>query len=124
MEKRSFKIPPALRALFAPFVGSALRRAKGRRQWSNHLPDDHPVAVELRARAQAKRERKALKRITDHRASCKHARCTVAFDRAAAAGLSAARVRKRWPRWDGPCPDCGLRMLKYASSDHFFYGDW
>lgn len=56
---------------------------------------------------------------------CNHPRTPVpAFDEVAARGLSAEEVRRRWPRGEGPCPDCGVPMITYASGAHFAYGDW
>lgn len=34
-------------------------------------------------------------------------------------------IRKRWPRLFGPCPKrCGFNGIAYASTDHYYYGDW
>ena len=55
---------------------------------------------------------------------CRHPRCTPAFDEAAARGLSAEEVRKRWPRFYGPCPDCNTTVIHYASTAHYVLGDW
>lgn len=43
---------------------------------------------------------------------------------AEAENLSAREVRKRWPRAEGPCPDCGARFIGYASKMHYYWGDW
>jgi hypothetical protein len=43
---------------------------------------------------------------------------------AAARGLSAEEVRKRWPRFYGPCPDCNTTVIHYASTAHYVLGDW
>lgn len=49
----------------------------------------------------------------------------VTFDRAAAAGLPASEVRKRWPRLDGVCPlGCGFHGIAYASMAHYVSGDY
>lgn len=49
----------------------------------------------------------------------------VEFDEEASKGLSAAEVRKRWPRGWGPCPKgCGFNGIAYASSMHYIMGDW
>jgi hypothetical protein len=56
--------------------------------------------------------------------ACAHPKCTPPFDEAAAKGASASEVRKRWPRFDGVCPDCNERVLGYASSMHYIMGDW
>jgi hypothetical protein len=39
--------------------------------------------------------------------------------------MSAAEVRKRWPRGWGPCPKgCGFNGIAYASFMHYIAGDW
>jgi len=43
---------------------------------------------------------------------------------AAAAGLGSDEVRKRWPRVEAACPDCGAHVILYASFAHYLYGDW
>jgi hypothetical protein len=38
---------------------------------------------------------------------------------------TAADIRYRWPRLDGPCPKgCGFSGIAYASQTHYVYGDW
>jgi hypothetical protein len=61
---------------------------------------------------------------TSDNTDCHHNAVLVAFDEQAAKGLSADEVRKRWPRFFGICPDCGDRLIKYASWAHFTSGDW
>lgn len=54
--------------------------------------------------------------------ACNHG---VVFDRAAATGLPAAEVRRRWPRLSGRCPrGCGFDGVAYASFQHMVEGDW
>jgi hypothetical protein len=49
----------------------------------------------------------------------------VEFDYAAAAGLDAYAVRRRWPRLMGVCPKgCGYSGIAYASAEHYVCGDW
>lgn len=49
----------------------------------------------------------------------------VTFDEAAAAGLDAYEVRRRWPRLQGKCPKgCGFVGIAYASMLHYISGDW
>jgi hypothetical protein len=48
----------------------------------------------------------------------------VEFDAQAAKGLSAHEVRARWPRVSDHCPQCGDRVICYASSEHYYAGDW
>lgn len=49
----------------------------------------------------------------------------VTFDYAAAAGMSAYDVRRRWPRLMGVCPKgCGFSGIAYASGEHYACGDW
>lgn len=55
---------------------------------------------------------------------CPHPQCQVTFDPAAAQKLTVEEIRKRWPRFYGPCPDCGQQMIVYASFSHYIYGDW
>lgn len=38
--------------------------------------------------------------------------------------LEAEEVRVRFPRWEGPCPSCGERIIAYASAEHYIAGDW
>jgi hypothetical protein len=46
------------------------------------------------------------------------------YHEAAARGLSAEEVRKRWPRFYGLCPDCNTEVIHYASTAHYVLGDW
>lgn len=39
-------------------------------------------------------------------------------------GLSADEVREKYPRFFGVCPDCGQRLILYASAMHYVAGDW
>lgn len=55
---------------------------------------------------------------------CEHAACIPEFDEQAAQGLGAHEVRRRWPRFDGTCPDCGSHVAGYASFAHYLAGDW
>lgn len=58
---------------------------------------------------------------------CKHVNIPeVVFDEdtARAENLSCAEVRRRWPRYYGPCPDCGEDVIGYASMSHYRWGDW
>jgi hypothetical protein len=59
-------------------------------------------------------------------ADCDHPRCVPpnGFDAAAATALTAEEVRERWPRWWGPCPDCGGHVIGYKSRSHAYAGDW
>jgi hypothetical protein len=57
--------------------------------------------------------------------SCEHENLPpVPFDEEAAKGLSAWEVRRRWPRKMQICPDCKQDVLCYASSLHYYSGDW
>jgi|HubBroStandDraft_4_1064222.scaffolds.fasta_scaffold00029_27 hypothetical protein len=53
--------------------------------------------------------------------ACDHG---VTFDNKQAEGLTAADVRKRWPRFSGQCPRCGYVGIAYASYAHMLAGDW
>jgi len=55
---------------------------------------------------------------------CPHAQIMPEFDAEAAKGLSAAEVKRRWPRYEGVCPDCGQGGAFYASYEHYLMGDW
>ena len=55
---------------------------------------------------------------------CQHAGCLPKFDEKEAQRLGAAEVRRRWPRFEGCCPDCGERVIMYASAAHYIAGDW
>lgn len=55
---------------------------------------------------------------------CEHGRCRPQFDAGAARGLSDQEVRRRWPRFEGVCSECGERVIVYASAEHFVMGDW
>ena len=55
---------------------------------------------------------------------CIHPRTVPIFDKEAAKGLDSWQVRERWPRFNGPCPDCGSRVIGYASFEHYLAGDW
>lgn len=49
----------------------------------------------------------------------------VAFDSERAKGMSAADVRRFFPRLSGPCPKkCGYYGIAYASHEHYVAGDW
>lgn len=57
--------------------------------------------------------------------ACQHARLEQPeFDEEAAQGLDASEVKKRWPRAEAKCPDCGAWVVSYASFAHYIYGDW
>lgn len=56
--------------------------------------------------------------------ACDHAACMPTFDAVAARDLPSEEVRKQWPRFQGECPSCGLRMITYASYEHYIMGDW
>lgn len=55
---------------------------------------------------------------------CPHLNCLPKFDEKAAYGLDEYTIRKRWPRFQGVCPDCGVHLISYASAAHFIAGDW
>lgn len=48
----------------------------------------------------------------------------VTFDPEAARGLTTDEIRKRWPRGYWTCPECGSVTTRYASTKHYFAGDW
>jgi ArsR family metal-binding transcriptional regulator len=58
---------------------------------------------------------------------CQHAECRPRFteaDEREAQNVDASEVRRRWPRFDGRCPDCGEQVIMYASAAHYVAGDW
>lgn len=56
---------------------------------------------------------------------CQHSNMPpVEFDEQAAKGLGSYEVRKRWPRSYSRCPDCKEMVMRYASSLHYYSGDW
>lgn len=56
---------------------------------------------------------------------CKHPRVPIpVFDAKAAIGLDVSEIRRRWPRGNNICPDCGGRLILYASAEHYIMGDW
>lgn len=56
--------------------------------------------------------------------ACTHPSVKVEFDEEAAQHLDKWEIRKRWPRFSGKCPTCGVKLIMYASTAHFVYGDW
>lgn len=38
--------------------------------------------------------------------------------------LDEYEVRRRFPRFDGTCPECGTRIIIYSSYMHYIAGDW
>ena len=55
---------------------------------------------------------------------CTHDKIKVEFDEDAAENMNENEVRKHYPRADAMCPDCGQRVIKYASMKHYIAGDW
>lgn len=60
----------------------------------------------------------------DKKKECGHLAVVPPFDGQAAEGLPSWRVRERWPRFFGVCPDCGEKVICYASTAHCLAGDW
>lgn len=56
--------------------------------------------------------------------ACKHESCTPEFDPELAKGLSSSEVQRKFPRFDGVCPDCQGLVIVYASAAHYILGDW
>lgn len=57
-------------------------------------------------------------------ADCQHERCTPAFDEIEAGCMGADEIHKKYPRFNGPCPDCGQKVIVYASFLHYIAGDY
>lgn len=55
---------------------------------------------------------------------CRHVKHIPAFDQDQAANIPSSEVRKRWPRFEGICEDCGKRVIVYASDMHYIRGDY
>jgi len=56
---------------------------------------------------------------------CEHKKIVPAFDLERAKTMSAAEVRKTFPRAEGErCPDCGWMGIMYASWEHYRMGDY
>ncbi len=77
--------------------------------------------------------------------TCPHAKMLPTFDEEAAKALQAnckhtitdpldamfgicakckIEIRKKWPRGEGTCTDCGSSVIAYASHAHYIVGDW
>lgn len=50
--------------------------------------------------------------------------CRPDWDEEASKGLSAAEVRRRWPRYHGECKSCGFKGIRYASTMQYIRGDY
>lgn len=49
----------------------------------------------------------------------------VVFDEALAKDMTATEIKQKYPRLDGTCPKgCGYVGIAYASSMHYYMGDW
>jgi hypothetical protein len=55
---------------------------------------------------------------------CTHDKVMPAFDLEKSRTMTAAEVKKTYPRFTGVCPDCGYYGALYASMSHFIAGDW
>lgn len=57
---------------------------------------------------------------------CQHEKCVPKIDISddELAKLTTEEVRQRYPRFDGQCPDCGQRVIFYASNMHYIAGDY
>lgn len=59
--------------------------------------------------------------------SCSHSAVTPKMTREEEKEAHALRpheVRKRWPRFQGICPECNQQVIAYASMAHYILGDW
>jgi hypothetical protein len=59
-----------------------------------------------------------------HNPECKHESVWPEFDEEEAKQHPAFYIRKRWPRFDGVCPDCKETVILYASWAHYVLGCW
>ncbi len=64
--------------------------------------------------------------ITEHEkiCSCRHLQVTPDFDEDEVYGLDAYEIRKKYPRFEGVCPDCGQQVIVYASAAQYILGDY
>lgn len=60
----------------------------------------------------------------DFKDDCHHKSVIPAFDEQEAGELSATEVQRRWPRFQGRCPECNQNVIVYASASHYILGDW
>jgi len=51
--------------------------------------------------------------------SCRHESVMPKYDDEIAKNLTRQEILKKYPRYDGPCPDCGQLLILYASPEHF-----
>jgi len=52
---------------------------------------------------------------------CKHEKCIPDYE---SGSMSSDEVVKKYPRFDGICPDCGNHVIVYNSFEHYIAGDW
>jgi hypothetical protein len=64
----------------------------------------------------------AKKVLEEIQANCKE--CTPAFDEEAAGKMTSKEIRMIFPRFYGFCHTCGFNGVKYASSMHYYMGDY
>jgi len=60
----------------------------------------------------------------EEQTECQHSSVMPEFDEEAATKLSSIEIREKWPRFFGICPDCGRRLILYASYSHYILGGW
>ena len=84
----------------------------------------HPLVGAVSRQQRRASERARSKNPSARTGPCQHPRCVPAFDEDVARDLDAYEVRRRWPRFDGTCPDCGERMILYASWSQYILGDY
>jgi len=46
------------------------------------------------------------------------------YEEAKAKKMDAYQVQQKWPRKQEWCLDCGKRVIRYASPEHYIMGDW
>ena len=60
--------------------------------------------------------------VKEEKNTCDHG---VIFDEIAADKMTVTEIRKFYPRLFGVCPKgCGYNGIAYASSKHYYSGDW
>jgi len=69
--------------------------------------------------------KKKPKQSKQFKPKCDHARHTPAVpDDDTLCEMSNREVRRKYPRYDGICEDCGAQVIVYASFMHYIAGDW
>lgn len=55
---------------------------------------------------------------------CDHEKVTPKYKDSDFIGLDEYEIQRKFPRFDGVCPDCGTLLIAYSSTMHYIAGDW